>query len=317
MTLALLALAALAPSDVIDVGAGGTYPDIQSAVLAATDGDVLRVAPGEYDSFAVFDKWLTIVPSNGSFSVRGVVRVQELSLGKSFVMQGAELLQDPLNYGEERLILGFNEGSVRLESVHARQTDSVGPYPWLDGTRPARIVDCRDVSLVDCVFGPVTGVDPSLEYFDGGGGMAIIDSTVAMFGCTVDAEHAPYDAGIHCTRSELLGVGLDVSGSSGGFSAPGGGFGLSCEGDPHGGSWGVFLDADSSMTRVGGTIDGGTDGYDYCNNVPYPARPPFGGTGALVEIDGEPLLLTAPPVAVDGSTASVTVRGGADDLVFL
>ncbi|MEL6715165.1 MAG: hypothetical protein AAFP86_15390, partial [Planctomycetota bacterium] len=180
MPLALLALA-LAPVDVIDVGPTGAYADIQTAVLAAAEGDVLRIAPGTYDSFAVFGKSLTLVPAGSTFTVEGVVRVQNLGLGQTFTMQGATLKQLHTNYGEERLILGGNVGSVRFEDVRAESELAGGSLPWLAGTHSVRVVDCFDVSFVDCRFGTISGWDDLNNQIVGVGSVRLIDSTVAMF----------------------------------------------------------------------------------------------------------------------------------------
>ncbi|MEL6429224.1 MAG: hypothetical protein AAFU73_08080 [Planctomycetota bacterium] len=315
MPLALLALA-LAPVDVIDVGPTGAYADIQTAVLAAAEGDVLRIGPGTYDSFAVFGKSLTLVPAGSTFTVEGVVRVQNLGLGQTFTMQGATLKQLHTNYGEERLILGGNVGSVRIEGVRAETEQAGGWFPWHSATSSVRVVDCFDVSFNDCEFGVVWGYDDLNDIIVGVGAVRLIDSTVAMFGCTALAVGTKYDAAVSCLASDLLAVGLTAQGSRGSDSYIA--FSGRCDGSAHGGSAAVSVDAFSTLTHVGCMLTGGTEGTDGCTGNTYLAAPPIWGSPAnATEIDGDRLGLSAAYTATALDTIPVRVDGGLDDLTFL
>ena len=53
------ATASLAAQSVLNVGPNATYPDIQSAILAAAPGDVILIAPGTYQPFTL-DRALTL-----------------------------------------------------------------------------------------------------------------------------------------------------------------------------------------------------------------------------------------------------------------
>ena len=76
LCLALVTAAGSARAEVIDVG-GSTpdYDDIQAAVDAAVDGDILRIAPGNWSHFHIEDKSLTLVSSvpGTYFTVNGAV----------------------------------------------------------------------------------------------------------------------------------------------------------------------------------------------------------------------------------------------------
>src|SRR5688572_13923891 len=103
------ALSTLARADVLDVGPGHAYPTIATAVSAATDGDVIRVYAGSYPYFLVDDKELRIVAATNPVHVQGVIRVHNLSAGKSVVIAGLEANGN----GSEALILYANDGRVR------------------------------------------------------------------------------------------------------------------------------------------------------------------------------------------------------------
>ena len=73
----VLATPARADVLVVDAAGGGQYTDIQSAVLAAQDGDVVLVRTGVYGPFDVRAKALDIVAYEGAdVRVVGTTRVR-------------------------------------------------------------------------------------------------------------------------------------------------------------------------------------------------------------------------------------------------
>ncbi|MEM7519173.1 MAG: hypothetical protein AAF368_19885, partial [Planctomycetota bacterium] len=63
ISLALLLLAQSASADVllVDVGGGGDFQTIGSALAASTEADVLLVAPGSYPGVVITDRSATIL----------------------------------------------------------------------------------------------------------------------------------------------------------------------------------------------------------------------------------------------------------------
>ncbi|MEL6713682.1 MAG: hypothetical protein AAFP86_07905, partial [Planctomycetota bacterium] len=121
---------------------------------------------------------------------------------------------------------------------------------------------------------------------------------------------------VECVGTELLAVDLTATGSSGADSYIC--FSGNCRGHAHGGSAGMSVDANSSLTHVDCAFAGGSDGIDGCFGGSYPPAPPIWGSAANVtEIDGDPLHLTAPFTASTLDSIPVTVQGGLDDLTFL
>ncbi len=77
---------------VVDVngGPGVDFTQIQAAIDAAADGDVLLVKPGLYEQFAL-SKRLTVLAEPGA-AARAVCRIQNLSADQQVVIDGLELV---------------------------------------------------------------------------------------------------------------------------------------------------------------------------------------------------------------------------------
>ena len=65
-SLVVLALSLPASADVLHVEPGGTFGQVQGAILAASDGDVIVVADGTYNAINVDGKGLVIVAADGA-----------------------------------------------------------------------------------------------------------------------------------------------------------------------------------------------------------------------------------------------------------
>jgi pectin methylesterase-like acyl-CoA thioesterase len=78
---AVLAMA-LVPSRTwyVDAAGGGDYRDIQSAIDAASDGDLILVAPGEYAGF-VLDRKVAVQAQDESFTVLSTIDVVGIPAG--------------------------------------------------------------------------------------------------------------------------------------------------------------------------------------------------------------------------------------------
>src|SRR5690349_16128261 len=232
--LALLLLAPLASADVLVVAPTGPYTQIQAAVNAATDGDLVLVKPGSsYVGFHVQAKSLSIVADAGLSGVglQGTVIVSDLAAGQTVTVSG--LNADASVAGTEGLHYGFysnnNLGSVRCESCRFYG------LPYLDysgdGFDAARIVNSSDVSLVACTM-------------QGGYCFEGYSWTIPVGGCGARCELSSVTI-VDCS----LHGGLGLEGSWGTTSG-GGGAGLAA------GNSTVFL---SSSTAQGG--EGGDGGF--------------------------------------------------------
>lgn len=316
--LILLPLLAPAPVDVLDVGPGRPYADIGDAVIDAVDGDVIRVAGGTYGSFAVRGKSLTLIGGPGVV-VEGVVRVQELAHGQHVSLQGLDLRVIPWQE-EERLIVGLNQGSVRLEDVTVARAFTT---EYLDPLAGARVVSSADVTFVDCVLEPKIGYDAWFERVAGGPGLLCSASSVALYDCDVAGEGNngqgfPAEHGIQAHDCDLELFGVAARGSYGGDTYLT--FAGNCRGWAGPGGHGVFA-SDSAVTAVDCQLDGGWGGQDTCTNpwTNYPDGEPIAlGAGAtLFEGPGTtPVIRTAPSVQ-EGASFSVGVTTDPGDVAFL
>ena len=121
--LALLLLAPLASADVLVVSPTGPYMQIQAAVNAANDGDLVLVKPGlSYSGFHVQAKSLTVVADNwtSSTTLHATVIVSDLAAGQTVALIGlrADLWNLPAAGGvpQDGLFSNNNQGSVRCQS---------------------------------------------------------------------------------------------------------------------------------------------------------------------------------------------------------
>lgn len=115
--LALAPIATSAPLDVLEVdSSAGPYFSIQDAVAAATDGDLIRVAPGAYGSVVIDGFEVTIVPTDPAqtFQVTGTVRIRNVGTGKQVALSGARV--DPgTDSADTALSVANATGAVRIQ----------------------------------------------------------------------------------------------------------------------------------------------------------------------------------------------------------
>lgn len=314
-SLALVVAAAGARADVLVVGPGGSFTDLQAAVDAAVDGDVVLVKGGTYNSVIVLGKAVTITAEAGFSVLVEDVTVQLLSSERTVVLSGLTI--DSNSGGVPGLQLLENEGAVRVADC------TINGLVTLIGTPSEGVVVdlCDDVSFVDCA---VTGGRALFTTFGaaqaGGVGMSVTDSTVAVHGGTVTGGEGgahtvapnpggPGGVGLLVDEATVLVSGATVSGGRGG-----GGAGcdeiLFVSGDGGPGGTGVELlgNAFTTAFRVqDSAVSGGPGGFGGSPS-------PFGCTdtgdlGADGQAYDDPLGLTSPvPGTAHALTALSPVR---------
>jgi len=273
----------------VDKDGGADYLQIQEAIEAAKDGDTILVAPTGgfgYHPFSIADRDLRIVSSELGTHVRvaGQIVVRDLSPGKQLVLGRIRA------YGSwpdtvPTLLVDSCSGSVRIEEclIDGFATE------W---SPAVRVSQSGNVSIVDSKLRGGPGIEDSPGELDGGDGLEIIGSSVAITDCALEGglgEDSWWDPQF----DGYGGAGLTVFSSS---------------------ATSVYA---SGTSFVGGPSDTGTPGYAVANgssadDVRLHDNAYVGGIyGAVTYLPGEARILRGPVFEPDGvSTMRVSGRPG-------
>ncbi|MSR62876.1 MAG: hypothetical protein EXS08_10580 [Planctomycetes bacterium] len=106
--------------NVLRVGPGQPFADVQSAVNAASSGDFVRVEPGLYPPFVVDGKELSIVAAGASFALAGTsgqpeLTVQNVPAGRTVTIHGVHI--DFADKLAPAVLVANNAGAVRLSAL--------------------------------------------------------------------------------------------------------------------------------------------------------------------------------------------------------
>ncbi|MEM6675857.1 MAG: hypothetical protein AAF726_23610 [Planctomycetota bacterium] len=306
-----LVLALAASPDVLDVDpVNGPFFEIRTAVAAASSGDVVRVAPGTYGFFGIFDKSLRIVPRDGGMSVaiQGTVRVQNVGAGGEVFVQGLRIRSE--SAGDPALVVATCDGAVRFEDSEFVGTASTG----------ASIDGCSDVSFVASTLRG--GCQLSfLDQCRGQSGLDARDSNVTLWNSTCAGgpstlEGATGSSGVSATASDVFLHGGRVEAGAGGperFSSFNG-----CTFDSGDGGIAVVADQ-STIRRRDAEFAPGEPGFALNCATGAPGAPYAGSGGStLVELDG-----VAPTLDLDaawvaaGDTLGLLADGAPGETVLL
>jgi hypothetical protein len=312
--------------------------EIQAAVDAAVDGDVILVKSGSYATFSVPNKELTITADAGQVvSVVGAIRVRNLAAGRTVVVSG--LRADGLAVANNAVTgNGFFAtncaGSIRVQDCWLRGYVGAGsnlPCP-MTARAGAELHGCADIAFLRCTLVGSELLDRYLAGSPGqsddsrmgpgltaeGSAIAFHESTVrGGFGGTwcntgypdgVDGGHGAvvHSTSLFASRSQFLGA--DGEDSNGAWVYAGwGGNGLMVYG---------FAPRLLECTLQGG--DGGVNPSSggFCavcqgeDGVPYqgPAPQTLAGTARI---------LAGSTVARESTALALTVTGPPGDLASL
>jgi len=290
----LLSLGGPLKADVLTVGPlPADHAQIQAAVDAASDGDVILVASGSYDAVTVVDKALTIVADAGANVTVGTpFTVRDLAASRSVVLRGLVVFDDG-----DALVLTDNAGPVVAEDCQF-----VGPVPGL-GEPGAQITNCDAVTFTRCSVQGAVGSN---------GADAIVStaSDVTLQDCELQGGAGGDDSGFPGGSG---GDGLEVNGGRvlllGTTSTPGAG-GI---GNPPGmpGFALTVISPESVVLRRDVTFVPG-----FFNGSPTPTiLNPHGGTVQALLSASRSLTSNAP--VREGETLDLVAQGEPGDDVFL
>lgn len=285
----VLALSTALPvaADVVRVGPGQPFRDLQPAVDAALPGDVLLVDSGQYSGFTIASKELSIVAERGAtVDVAGAVTVRDLAAGRLVLLQGLTIEGTTSATGLE---LRSSMGSIRCENLVVR--GGPGNVFFSAPGLPVLIDDCSDVAIAGCM---VEGLE-FLSVFTsttGGPGIDVRGSSVALFTSTVaGGQGGPATSffgmdggpGVQLTDSFLFVSGSTIAGGRGG---KGRGCLLGQPGGPGGkGGPGVLVDTTSAIERLDTVLAGGPGGPGGNASPPGSFDPCSGGPQGPTGID--------------------------------
>lgn len=181
-----------AAGDVLVVGphAGADHAEIQAAVDAASDGDVVLVYSGAYQPFVITGKGVTVAERPGQdVKVVGGVHVTATDHHQGVTLIGLDIDADPYGPGAKQGLLAESvRGGLRVERCDLRGADGEGYSDFDDrGSAAVRLDTCLDVSLVHCTLeaGDGAGSFGGYEANRGGNGLTAQDANVAVHVCTV------------------------------------------------------------------------------------------------------------------------------------
>ncbi|HVS18278.1 MAG TPA: hypothetical protein VMT18_06745 [Planctomycetota bacterium] len=311
----LLAGGVLAGGSVRLVGAGGvaSYTEIQDAVLAAQDGDLILVGSGQYKAVQVQAKGLAIFATPGaSIDVENHLRILDLASDQSVVVHGLSV-GDVVKGPSPSLVVQNCAGPVRVQDC-----DLFGVELWLSdidcplqpGVLGANVQGADSVALIGCtVVGGqaeayVQGMD--CEPLDGGAALRAFASRVALHDSFLTGAKGVASKGGGKGGPGLLVEGNSTVDSSGGAVAGGnGGVGSTCMCQNFGGlaggvPSGVWRSLGTALVKGSIEVSG----------------PPVAPDGNLVELEGAPRSLGAPAFAAPSTRLNTTVEGLPGDRVL-
>lgn len=288
---------------IVGTGPGATHADIQSAVWAATDGDVILVRTGSYPSFEVLAVDVSIVADTGAdVRVDGAIRIAGIPATRTVLVSGLRVTGAITSVPDTTFGLHCSGcfGAVRLQDCQFVATVGSGPCGLrADG---AWVESCADVSFTRCELRGASEYfdwEPNLHWSErrGGSGMGLYanGSSVAAYDCNVvggtgvpaaaficAAGYGYYDGGNggHAARLEsafLCASGTTFTGGDGGAGQSGVGW---CTWGGNGGAGLQVVSGPPSLV-VGCALVGGRGalegaaGLTSCNSYRGHDGPPF------------------------------------------
>lgn len=318
-------------------GSAPTHPNLQAAVTAAVDGDVILVRSFVSQNVVVTGKGVSIVADGPAHMAwGGTIDIQNVPAGSTMLVAGFDFSSLPLR------VTGCS-GAVRLQDVRAVNPSS---FPAYSGS----VVECSnstDVALTRCT---ITGASSSLSGFPPpfgvqNEGVRVQSSTVAIHDSIITGGngHAgtllmgptPLDGGdgsmalLVFGSSVVFASGSTFQGGAGGNGADGTIPPPTCvttNNYPTFGGYGgdaVWIEGGSSGSGAGNALiggNGGQNGVTQCAPTPTysPSGAPFSGPGGpWVELSTVARKIEVQNLTRESTNLAITFRGAPGERVFL
>ncbi len=336
----LLAFVPFAHAGVLTVGGpGAAFTDLQPAVDAALDGDVILVR-ANVTSVMVTGKSLSIVADQASnLTLNGNAAITGVPAGGLVLMAGFDLSANP-----NTLVQVINcIGAVRLQDMSMTTMNYLGSV----GQYPLEIQNSSDVAVTNCQMRGADGISFGPGSQTGGAfGAYVRNSTVSFHGCTLRGGRGA-NGGFSSMLVPLSGTqgadglfaagtssvflsGCTLIGGDGGTGMDGGGLPPMCAPTaydyPTAGGWGgsgvrLFMPAvgNGFANNAAGGM-GGMSGVNLCGS--QPVQSPNGGA---FQSDGQPFnettgvarVLNAPRLVRESTSFVLHFAGVPGDHVYL
>lgn len=259
-------------------GSPGSFADIQLAVDAAGEGDIILVRDGEYGAVSIHDKGVTLVadasgrPQIVALAVSGLAPSQAVTVRGFEVARNVALLAPAIR-------LDDNEGLVALEDIVATPMVALS-----EGTAvaTARVSACARAFLTRCTL-----VGPQI-------------STNHIF--------VPAEPTLRCTGSTVFVYDSSIAGSQGRHAGEFPSFGhqvASVTGAP------AVQTTGGALFATGSSVRGGAGGNGYFWNETVCLPPSAGGTGLIA--GGSVTLLDTEVIGGAGGVSAPGCPGTSSD----
>lgn len=232
----------------------GPFFEIADAVAAAVDGDVIRVADGQYQAFVINGKSLSVVPASDTpdVVVQGAVRIGNIDAHQQ-VSLGGLVIAIPGTSRDTALSAVSCTGSVRVQDC--RMMPSPGGYSLV-------AIDVADLGITDTALQSVTGAfaNGSTAY------LTRVQAVLSGVELEVGVRDRDGDPGLVLDDSTVIAMGCTIVGGPGwGCACVLSGFGSDCRCDPPCGSGGdgVRVVGGSTLEVLDSDIQGGLGGTDF------------------------------------------------------
>jgi hypothetical protein len=323
--LTLLAAPADAVGKVFVVAPSGPYTNIQAAINAAGDGDVVLVEGGTYAGFQIPNKGVSVIANAGAtVTVTSAISVVDLAATRDVVLQSLQVAL-PNSTLANALDIGSSVGSIRVDGctlpgANYFMSSSAPSY----GTFAARIAQSTDITFSRC------DLHGGFSPINGGTGLHLTNSKAAMYdSMTVGATGGSMSPDGACSANNggsgafllpgsylFSSGGAFVGGDGGNATSASFGFCAGCADGGYGNS-GLHVSPGADARLIDNRFRGGLAGKG------WPGCGSDGGAGggltgvgaAVVPIPSRHAQLLAP--LHEGATVSVTVRGVPGDAVWL